>query len=165
MSRSCTDLHVRTKTERWYKYLETEIHVLLVGLPTRKTIMDLQSRDRRNPKFQRTLEGGVSHLKSWMETHLWQSEQGRWFLHEDRHHSWSRNTNALQTLESVSGAQVKTMKQFCTIMTKCHPIVEKLAASVKNHVVSSIAFATSVMRGLRRTLEVITGAVEDAEVD
>ena len=56
--------------------------VLLVGSPKN---MDLQSVDRRNPKFQRTLQ-------TW-------SEQGRWFLHEDPHHSWSQNTQALQNLE------------------------------------------------------------------
>ena len=44
-------------------------------------------------------------------------------------------------------------------MTDCHPIVEELTACVKNHEVSSIAFATSVLRGLRRTLEEITGAM------
>ena len=53
-------------------------------------------------------------------------------------------------------------KQFGTFVTKCHPIVEELA-SVKNHEVSSIAFATSVLRGLRRTLEEITGALDDGE--
>ena len=59
-------------------------------------------------------------------------------------------------------AQVTKMKQFGTFMTNCHPIVEELAASVKNHEVSSIAFATSVVRGLRRTLEEITGVLDDA---
>ena len=48
-------------------------------------------------------------------------------------------------------------------MTNCHPIVEELAASVKTHEVPSIAFATSVLRGLRRTLEEITGAVDAVE--
>ena len=43
--------------------------------------------------------------------------------------------NILQTLESVSGAQVKTTKEFGTFMTNCHPIVEELAASV--HIISA----------------------------
>ena len=48
-------------------------------------------------------------------------------------------------------------------MTNCHPTGEKLAASVKDHDVPAIAFATPVLRGLRRTLEEITGAVDDVE--
>ena len=51
-----------------------------------------------------------------------------------------------------------------TFVTNCHPIVEKLAASVKDHEVSSIAFATSVLRGLQRTLEELTGAGDAMEV-
>ena len=57
------------------------------------------------------------------------------------------------------------MKQFGTFMANCHPIVEELAASVKNHEVSSVAFATSVLRGLRRTLKEITGALDDGKHD
>ena len=63
----------------------------------------------------------------------------------------------------MRGAQVPKTKQFGTFMTNCHPIVEELAASVKNHEVSSSASATSVLRGLRRTLEEITVAVDDVE--
>ena len=70
-----------------------------------------------------------------MKIYRWQSEQDRCFVHEDPHHSWSWNIKAF----------------------------EKLAARVKNHEVSSIAFATSVLRGLRRTLEGITAAVDDVE--
>ena len=102
--------------------------------------MDLPSMDRRNRQFHRALEAGVSHLQSLMEIYRLQSEQGRWFPHEDARHSWSRNTKALQTLES--GAQVTTTKQLGTFMTSCHPIAEELAASVKHHKVASIAFAT-----------------------
>ena len=61
-----------------------------------------------------------------MEIHHWQSEQGRWFGHEDPHHSWSQNTKALQTLNSVFGARVTKTKQIGTFMTNCHPIVEEL---------------------------------------
>ena len=70
---------------------------------------------------------------------------------------------ALKTLESVRGAQVMKTKQFGTFMAKCHPIVEELPASVNNHEVSSIAFATSILRALRRPLEEITGAADDVE--
>ena len=47
-----------------------------------------------------------------------------------------------------------------TSMTSCHPIVEELAASAKNHEVSLTAFVTSVLRGLRRTQEEVTGSVD-----
>ena len=112
MSRSCWDLNVRTNAERLCEYLQTERPVLKVGLPKCKAFMDLQSMDRRDPKFQRILEAGLSHLKSLMEIYHCQSEQGRWFLHEDPHHSWSQSTKALQTLESVSGARVTKTKQL-----------------------------------------------------
>ena len=46
-------------------------------------------------------------------------------------------------------------------MTNCHPIVEEIAASVTNPEMLPIAFATSALRGLRRTLEDITGAVDN----
>ena len=48
-------------------------------------------------------------------------------------------------------------------MTNCHSIVEELAASVTNPGMLPISFATSVLRGLRRTLEEVTGAVDKAE--
>ena len=51
-----------------------------------------------------------------------------------------------------------------TFTTNCHPIVEELPASVKNHEVSSIAVATSVLRGLRRALAEIT-AIDDVKLD
>ena len=66
----------------------------------------LQSMDRRDPKFQRTLEAGLSHLKSLMEMYHQQNEQGRCILHENPHHSWRQGTTALQNLECVSGARV-----------------------------------------------------------
>ena len=125
--------------------------------------MDLQSMDRRDPKFERTLEAGLSNLVSVMEIYHWQSEQGRWFLHEDPHHTWSQRTKALQTSEFVSGARVTKTKQFGTFMTNCHPIVEELAASVPNPEMFPIAFATSVLRGWRRTLAEVTGAVDNVE--
>ena len=62
--------------------------------------------NRRDPKFSKTLEARLSHLKSLMEIYHWQSEQVRCFLREDPHHSWSQSTKALRTLESVSGDRV-----------------------------------------------------------
>ena len=56
-----------------------------------------------------------------------------------------------------------TTKQFGTFVTNCHPIVEGLAARVTNHEKLPIAFRTSVLRGLRRTLEEATGTVENVE--
>ena len=50
-----------------------------------------------------------------------------------------------------------------TFMTHCHPVVEELAASVTHPEMLPIAWATSVLRGLRRTLEVINGAVDNVE--
>ena len=47
-------------------------------------------------------------------------------------------------------AQVTKMKPYGTFTTNRHPIVEELAASVKNHELSAIAFATSVLRSLGR---------------
>ena len=58
----------------------------------------------------------------------------------------------MRTLESVFGARV----------TWRH-IVEEIAASVTNPEMLPISFATSVLRGLRRTLEEVTGAVDNAE--
>ena len=72
--------------------------------------MDFRPMDRREPKFSKTLEAGPSHLKLLMEIYRWQNEQDRWFLHGDPHHSWSQNTKALRTLESLSGARVTKTK-------------------------------------------------------
>ena len=93
----------------------------------------------------------------------WQSAQGWSLQHEDHQHNWSRNTQALQTVESVPGVLVTTTKQCGTFMINCHLIVEDLAASVKDHEVPPAAFATPVLRGLRRTLEEIIGAVGAVE--
>ena len=54
-------------------------------------------------------------------------------------------------LESVSGARVTKTKQFGTFMTNCSPIVEGLESSSTNPGTSPIVFATTVLRGLRRT--------------
>ena len=53
-------------------------------------------------------------------------------MHEDPHHSRSRSTQTLQTLESVSEARVTKTTQFGTSLTNCHPIVEELATGVTN---------------------------------
>ena len=88
MSRSCWDLDVQANAERLCQYLRTERPVLLGGSPKCKAFMDLQSMNRRDPKFSKTLEAGLSHLKALIKICRWQSGQGRWFLHEDPHQSW-----------------------------------------------------------------------------
>ena len=54
-------------------------------------------------------------------------------------------------------------KQFGACMTNCHPIVEAMTATVINSETLPMAFAASVLRGLRRTLEEVTGAVDSVE--
>ena len=54
-------------------------------------------------------------------------------------------------------------KRFGTLMTNCHPIVEELESSSTNPGMLSNSFATSVLRGLRRTLEEVSGAIDSAE--
>ena len=122
------------------------------GSPKFRPFMDCNPcMHRRDFKFSKT-QAALSHLKSLMEIYHWQSEQGRWFLHEDPHHSWSQGTKALKNLESLSGVRVTKTKQFGTFMTKCLPIVDVLESSSTNSGTSPISFATS-SRGLRRTLE------------
>ena len=48
-------------------------------------------------------------------------------------------------------------------MANCHPIVEQFESSSTNLGVLPIAFATSVLRDLRRTLEDVAGATDSAE--
>ena len=67
MSRSCWNLDVRTNAERLCECLQTERPVLLLGSTTCTAFIDLQSVDRRDPKFQRAVEAGFSHLKSLVE--------------------------------------------------------------------------------------------------
>ena len=62
MSRSCWDLDAQANAERLCEYLRTERPVLLVGSSTCKAFMDLQSMNRRDPKFSKTLEARLSHL-------------------------------------------------------------------------------------------------------
>ena len=65
MSRSCWALDVQANAERLCEYLQTERPVHSVGSPKcRQAFMDLQSMDRRDPKFSKTLEARLSHLKS-----------------------------------------------------------------------------------------------------
>ena len=123
--------------------------------------MDLQSVNRRDPKFSKTLQAGFGHLKSLMEIYHWQSEVGG--LQEDPHQSWSQSTQALRTLESVSRARVTKTKQFGAFLTYCHPIVEELGSSSTNPGMLPISFATSFLRGLRRALEEVTGAIDSAD--
>ena len=85
--------------------------------------MDRKSMNLRNPKFSKTLEARMSHLKSLMEIYHWQNEQGRRFLHEDPHLSWSQSTEALRTLEWSSSDEDKAI---CTFVTGCRPFGEEL---------------------------------------
>ena len=163
MSRSCWNLDVQANAERLCEYWRTERPVLLVGSPKCRAFMDVRSISRSGPKFSKTLEAGMSHLKSLMKIYHWQNEQGRWFLREDPHHIWSQNTKALRTLESLSGVGVTMTKQFGAFMTNCSPIVEELESSSTNPGTSPILFATSVLRGLRRTLEEVTRAMDSTE--
>ena len=56
VSRCCWDLDVQSSPERVCEYLRTERPVLSVGSPKCKAFMDLQSMDRRDPKFPRPLK-------------------------------------------------------------------------------------------------------------
>ena len=79
MSRSLWDLDIQAN-ERLCEYLQTERPVLSVGSPKCKAFMDSQPMNRRDPTFSKTLEAGLSHLKSLMEVYHWQSEQDRCFF-------------------------------------------------------------------------------------
>ena len=48
-------------------------------------------------------------------------------------------------------------------MTNCPPIVGELESSSTNPGMSPISFATSALRGLRRTLEEVAGAIDCTE--
>ena len=48
-------------------------------------------------------------------------------------------------------------------MSNFHPIVGALAADVTNSEMLPIAVAASVLRGLRRTLDKVTGAIDNVE--
>ena len=39
--------------------------------------------NRRDSKFSKTIEAGLSHLKSLMEIYHWQHEKCRWFPRQD----------------------------------------------------------------------------------
>ena len=54
-------------------------------------------------------------------------------------------------------------KQFGTFMTSCHPIVEEFASNSTNLGMLPISFASSVVRGPRRTLKDVIGAIDSAE--
>ena len=54
-------------------------------------------------------------------------------------------------------------KLLGTFMTNCPPIAEELESSSTNPGMLPISFATSVLRGLRPTLEEVTGAIDSAE--
>ena len=54
---------------------------------------------------------------------------------------------------------MKKTKQFVAFMTNCSPIFDELRSSSTNPGVLLVSFATSVLRGPRRTLEEVTGAI------
>ena len=162
MSRNCWDLDVQANAERTCEYLRTERPVLLLGSPKCRAFMNLRSVSRRDPKFSKTLEAGLCHLKSLMEIYHWQNEQGRCFLHEDPHYQQESEHQGVANLESLVVRVINT-KQFGTFMTSCSPIVEEFRSSSTNNGVFPVSFATSVLRGLRRTLEEVTGAMDSTE--
>ena len=98
MSRSCWNLDVQANAERLCEYWRTERPVLLVGSPKCRAFMDVRSMSRSGPKFSKTLEAGMSHLKSLMKIYHWQNEQGQWFLREDPHHSWKSEYQGVANL-------------------------------------------------------------------
>ena len=67
MSRSCWDLHAQANAGGVSENLRTERPALLVGSPKWKALMRLQPMDRRDPKFSKTREAGLSYLVSLME--------------------------------------------------------------------------------------------------
>ena len=80
-----------------------------------------------------------------MEIYRWQNEQGRWFLHEDPHHSWSQTTQALRTLEPLSGVRVTKTKHFGASLNQFLQILQRRQFC------------------LRRTLEEVTAAIDSTE--
>ena len=63
MSRSCWDLYVQANAERLCEYLRTERPVLSVVSPKCRAIMDLQSMNRRDPKFSKTFVSKNAKLR------------------------------------------------------------------------------------------------------
>ena len=51
-------------------------------------------------------------------------------------------------------------KQFGTFMTNCYPNADEFEPSSTNPGIFQISFATPVLRGLRRTLEEVTGDID-----
>ena len=138
------------------EYMRTERPVLSVGSLKVQGIRGFAIQQSTRPEV---LQDGLSHLICH-----WKSEQGLWFfLHEDPHHSWSQSAKALRTLESVSGARATKTKQFGTFMTTCHPMLRNLNHLLQNPGTLPMSFASSVLRGLRRTLEDVIGATDSAE--
>ena len=101
-----------------------------------------------------------------MEIYHWQSEQGRWFLHEYPHHSWSHSSKTLRTFGIIvwSSSDEDEAVWYFRSHHHCPPIVEEHESNSTNPRTSPIVFATSVLRGLRRTLEEVAGAIDSSEV-
>ena len=80
----------------------------MFGSPTLKALVEMQSQDRRNPKLL-------------MAICRWQRAQGRCFLHEHSHRTWSRNTKALRAVESNIGGHgvpLRSVHQFFEVCGK-----------------------------------------------
>ena len=131
-----------------YKYLKGERLVYMVGSPKFKSWVGMQSQDRRKPMLQRTLDAGLSRPKLLTTIYRWHRAQGRWFVRKDPHRTLSRNTKALRAVESETGGH------------RLPSMLGRLQRVPKNHEAPVIALGTLVLRGLRRTLEAITGAVD-----
>ena len=54
-------------------------------------------------------------------------------------------------------------KQCGAFMTNCSPIVEELRSSSTNPGMLPVSLATSVLRGLRRTMEEVTAVIDSTE--
>ena len=132
MSRSCCNWKDQVDTECLWKYVHTERSMLVVGSPTCKAFMKVQSMDHTNLEFTHALNAEVGHLKALIAVHSWQIAQERWFLFEYLHHKWSWNVQEMRALTNVLGFQLTATKQFGTFLTNCNPIVEELVALIKD---------------------------------
>ena len=126
-------------------------------------VLALQSMSRRDPKFQKTLEAGLSHVKSVVDGNLSLAKRARSvvFARISSSQLESEHQKALRTLESVSGARVTKTKHLSTFIDHCPPIVEELAASVTKlgdvaDFVCHVSFAMSATNTGRRSLEPLT---------
>ena len=120
--------------------------MLLVGSPKCKAFTDLRSMDRRDPKFSKTLEAGLSHLKSLMKIYGWQNGHGRWMVSARviLITAGVRTPRRCEPWNHCLEFRVTKTKHFGAIMINCSPIVEELDSSSTNPGESPVLFATSV---------------------